>query len=201
MGNFHIILDRDGVINEDSDQYIKSPDEWIPIPGSLEAIARLDHAGYSVAVATNQSGIARGLFSEKDLDAMHGKMYQELARLGAHIDLIAWCPHGPGEGCHCRKPAPGLYETIAERWRISLKGIPIIGDSLRDLQAAVAVAARPILVRTGKGRETEKNLAEIKGVTVYDNLDQAVSALLKGISKIRDARAGQGGPATFDHSK
>jgi len=111
----YIILDRDGVINEDSDDYIKSPEEWIPIPGSLEAIARLEHAGYSVAIATNQSGIARGLFTERDLDAMHMKLHHELARLGAHIDLIAWCPHGPGEGCTCRKPAPGLYEQIASQ--------------------------------------------------------------------------------------
>lgn len=179
MANLHIILDRDGVINEDSDQYIKSPEEWIPIPGSLEAIARLSHAGYSVAVATNQSGIARGLFSEKDLDAMHSKLHQELARLGAHIDLIAWCPHGPGEGCRCRKPAPGLYETIAERWGITLKGIPIVGDSLRDLKSAVAVGARPILVRTGKGKMTELEIGDMEGVTVYDDLKQAVSSLLK----------------------
>lgn len=179
MSGLHIILDRDGVINEDSDQYIKSPDEWIPIPGSLEAIASLNHAGYSVAVATNQSGIARGLFSESVLDAIHGKMHRELARLGAHVDLVAWCPHGPGDGCHCRKPETGLYETIAERWGITLQEIPIVGDSLRDLQAAAAVGARPILVRTGKGRKTEEELAGIEGVTVHDDLAKAVSQLLK----------------------
>ena len=174
----YIILDRDGVINEDSDQYIKSPEEWVPIPGSLEAIARLNHEGWSVAVATNQSGIARGLFTPQDLDAMHRKLHHELARLGAHIDLIAWCPHGPGAGCNCRKPAPGLYRQIAHRWSQDLAGMPVVGDSLRDLQAAVAVNARPILVRTGKGEETEKQLQGLGDVTVFDNLEQVAAALL-----------------------
>ena len=178
MRQRYIILDRDGVINEDSDDYIKSPEEWIPIPGSLEAIARLEHAGYSVAVATNQSGIARGLFTERDLNAMHMKLHQALARLGAHIDLIAWCPHGPGEGCGCRKPSPGLYRQLASRWQVELAGMPVVGDSLRDLQAAVSVGARPLLVRTGKGKKTEKQLQEIGNVPVFDNLEQLVAALL-----------------------
>ncbi len=178
MRQRYIILDRDGVINEDSDDYIKSPEEWIPIPGSLEAIARLEHAGYSVAVATNQSGIARGLFTEQDLNAMHMKLHQALARLGAHIDLIAWCPHGPGEGCGCRKPSPGLYRQLASRWQVELAGMPVVGDSLRDLQAAVSVGARPLLVRTGKGKQTEKQLREIGEVPVFDNLEQLVAALL-----------------------
>ena len=178
MEQRYIILDRDGVINEDSDDYIKSPEEWIPIPGSLEAIARLEHAGYSVAVATNQSGIARGLFTEQDLNAMHRKLHHELARMGAHIDLIAWCPHGPGEGCSCRKPAPGLYQQLASRWEVDLSGMPVVGDSLRDLQAAVSVGASPILVRTGKGRKTEEQLQELGNVPVFDNLEQVAAALL-----------------------
>ena len=170
MSHRYIILDRDGVINQDSDQYIKSPEEWIPLPGSLEAIARLNQAGFAVAVATNQSGIARGLFDELALNAMHQKLHHELSRFGAHLDLIAYCPHGPDDGCSCRKPEPGLYLQIAARWGISLEGVPIVGDSLRDLQAALTVGANPILVRTGKGRETEKQLDRLPPIPVFDDL-------------------------------
>lgn len=175
-----IILDRDGVINEDSDEFIKSVDEWIPIPGSLEAIARLTHAGYHVAVASNQSGLSRGLFDVTTLDAMHQKMYTMLAKLGGQVDLIAFCPHGPDDDCDCRKPKPGLYHEIAGRWGIKLKGMPIIGDSRRDLEAAVAVGAQPVLVRTGKGDKTLSNLSGLGEVSIYDNLAQAVDALLAG---------------------
>jgi len=182
MSEHYVILDRDGVINEDSDDYIKSPEEWIPIPGSLEAIARLNHAGYSVAIATNQSGIARGLFDEQILNAMHQKLHRELARLGAHVELIAWCPHGPDDGCDCRKPAPGLYHQISRRWNQPLEGMPIIGDSLRDLQAARAVGALPILVRTGKGHRTEAEL-EDPTVAVFDDLAQAAVWLTSGQNK------------------
>ncbi len=170
MNRRHLILDRDGVINRDSDHFIKSPEEWIPLPGALEAIARLNQAGWSVAVATNQSGIARGLFDELALNAMHQKLHRELSRLGGQIDFIAYCPHGPDDGCDCRKPAPGLLHQIARRWRISLEGVPVVGDSLRDLQAARAVGARPVLVRTGKGRRTlEQGLGGIDAA-VYDDL-------------------------------
>ncbi len=177
MSARHIILDRDGVINEDSDDFIKSPEEWIPIPGSLEAIARLNQAGYQVAVASNQSGIARGLFDTRTLNAIHQKLHRELARLGAQVDLVAWCPHGPDDGCECRKPAPGLYRRIARRWNAPLEGMPVIGDSLRDLQAAWAVEAKPILVRTGKGRRTEASLEDPR-VPVFDDLAAAVKWLL-----------------------
>ena len=178
MESRYLILDRDGVINFDSDDYIKSPDEWEPIPGSLEAIAQAQHAGWSIAVATNQSGIGRGLFNERTLDAIHEKLHHELAKLGAHIELIAWCPHLPEAGCDCRKPKPGLYRQIAERWGIDLEGVPVIGDSLRDLQAAQAVKARPLLVRTGNGRHTER-LPEAAQVPVFDDLQQAIAALLE----------------------
>src|SRR5699024_3870799 len=144
-----VILDRDGVINEDADDYIKSADEWRPIAGSLKAIARLKSAGYTVAVATNQSGIGRGLFDEEALRAMHAKMARLLAGHGdAAIDAIFHCPHTPDAGCQCRKPAPGLLEAIAGHFDIPLAGVPVIGDSTRDMQAASAVAARPMLVLT-----------------------------------------------------
>lgn len=174
-----IILDRDGVINQDSDDYIKTVDEFIPLPGSLEAIARLHQAGYRVTVATNQSGIARGYYDIATLNAMHDKLRRLLSNLGAGIDMIAFCPHGPDDNCDCRKPKPGLYREIAKRFETSLEGVPIIGDSLRDLQAAVEVGAKPILVRTGKGMRTLEKKGELEGIPVYDDLAAAVTALLE----------------------
>jgi D-glycero-D-manno-heptose 1,7-bisphosphate phosphatase len=145
-----IILDRDGTINEDSAQFIKSPAEWRPLPGALEAIARLNHAGWHVVVASNQSGLGRGLFDVATLNAMHNKMHTMLAAVGGRIDAIFYCPHGPEESCTCRKPASGLFEQIRERYGMSLEGIPTVGDSLRDLVAGVAVGCEPHLVLTGK---------------------------------------------------
>lgn len=175
----YIILDRDGVINQDSDKFIKSPDEWIPINGSLEAIARLSRAGYRIFVATNQSGVARGLFDIETLNAIHQKMLQEIQHLGGTIDAVLFCPHGPDDGCDCRKPEPGLYLEIAQRTSKSLKDVPVIGDSLRDLLAAESVGARPILVKTGKGRRTLKQHAdELSHLSVYDDLASAVDMLL-----------------------
>ncbi|NOY63686.1 MAG: D-glycero-beta-D-manno-heptose 1,7-bisphosphate 7-phosphatase, partial [Gammaproteobacteria bacterium] len=141
-----IVLDRDGVINEDSDAYIKSPEEWIPIAGSLEAIARLNRAHYTVVVATNQSGLARGMFDVGMLNRIHSKMRALLSDAGGHVEAIFFCPHGPDDGCECRKPSPGLMLQIAKRLHVALINVPIIGDSLRDLQAAQAVGARPMLV-------------------------------------------------------
>lgn len=176
-----IVLDRDGVINEDSDAYIKSVDEWVPIAGSLEAIARLVHGGYRVLVASNQSGIARGLFTIDDLNAMHRKMGLALAQLGAQVEAVFFCPHAPEDGCQCRKPRPGLFEDIGRRLQISLDAIPVVGDALRDVQAARAVGATPILVLTGKGRATvERHSAELRGVAVYSDLAAAADALLRG---------------------
>lgn len=172
------ILDRDGVINVDSDAFVKSPEEWLPLPGALEAIARLHHAGWRVFVATNQSGIARGLFSEAALAAIHEKMRAALGALGATIDGIVVCPHGPDDGCACRKPNPGLYLEIAELSGQRLRGVPIIGDSYRDLEAACAVGARPILVRTGKGERTLTAHPELANGEVYDDLAAAVDTLL-----------------------
>lgn len=157
-----VILDRDGVINYDSAQFIKSPEEWKPIPGSLEAIARLNQAGFRIALATNQSGIGRGLFDMATLNAIHDKMYRALAQCGGRIDALFYCPHTADAHCGCRKPKPGMLEEIARRFGTDLKDIPSVGDSLRDLQASVAVGAQPILVRTGKGEKTlaDGNLPE-----------------------------------------
>jgi D-glycero-D-manno-heptose 1,7-bisphosphate phosphatase len=173
-----VILDRDGVINEDSADYIKSPEEWIPIPGSLEAIARLHRAGWHVIVATNQSGIARKLFDPDALVRIHEKMRRSVSDAGGLIDAIFFCPHGPHDNCNCRKPRPGLFLDIARRLRISLNGIPAIGDTLQDLHAAKAAGARPILVRTGKGAATLDTYDSAIVVPVYDNLACAVDDLL-----------------------
>lgn len=151
-----IVLDRDGVINQDSAEYIKSPDEWIPLPGSLEAIARLNEAGWRVVVATNQSGLARGYFSMEILNAIHGKMRRLLHQAGGMVDAIFICPHGPDEGCDCRKPAPGLFRDIAQRYDVDLNGVPAVGDSLRDLQAGAQVGCAPWLVLTGNGDSTAR---------------------------------------------
>ncbi|MGD9592925.1 MAG: D-glycero-beta-D-manno-heptose 1,7-bisphosphate 7-phosphatase [Candidatus Berkiella sp.] len=151
-----IILDRDGVINEDSDEYIKSPQEWHPIPGSLEAIALLNQLGYTVSVATNQSGIARGYYSLETLMQIHQKMHNSVNALGGNIDSIFYCPHGPDDNCDCRKPKPGLLHQINSHYGISLENVPVIGDSWRDLQAAIAVKAKPFLVLTGKGLKTQQ---------------------------------------------
>lgn len=173
-----IILDRDGVINEESDTYITSPEEWVPIPGSLEAIARLNHGGYRVLVATNQAGLARGLFTVEVLNAIHCKMHRELARLGGQVEAVFFCPHGPNDSCLCRKPLPGLFDEIAKRLKLNLSGIPFIGDSLRDIQAAQAVGASPTLVLTGKGSHTlAVHGRELTGVPFYTDLLTVVDSL------------------------
>ena len=173
-----VVLDRDGVINKDSDAFIKSPDEWVAIPGSLEAIARLCDAGYTVAVATNQSGIARGYYDEKVLGAIHDKMLAGAREAGGKIDFIAFCPHGPDDGCDCRKPQPGLLKQIAEHYRAPLYDVPVVGDSLRDLQAAAAVGASPMLVLTGKGEKTANDMPEaFRAIPIYADLASATDAL------------------------
>jgi len=173
-----IILDRDGVINHDSDQFIKSPEEWKPLEGSLEAIARLNQNGYRVVVATNQSGIGRGLFDMPTLNAIHDKMHKSCSLVGARIDAVFFCPHTGENNCRCRKPKSGMMEEIALRYNISLAGVPSVGDSLRDLQAAVAMGAQPYLVLTGKGIKTQLagNLPE--GTKIYSDLATVVSKLI-----------------------
>jgi len=174
-----VVLDRDGVINKDSRDFIKAPDEWVPLAGSLDAIARLTRAGYTVAVASNQSGLARGLFDKPTLGAIHDRMLAAVAAAGGRIDRVEVCPHGPDEGCDCRKPAPGLLLRLGRHYGIDLRGVACIGDSERDLVAASAVGARPILVRTGNGKRTEELLLERgESVEVYDDLLAAAVQLI-----------------------
>jgi len=166
-----VILDRDGVINRDSRDYVRTADEWIPLPGSLDAIARLNAAGYTVAVASNQSGLARGYFTRRELRAMHRKFRRLLAQHGGSVARIEVCPHGPDAGCRCRKPAPGLIERLNRHFAVSPGDVTVIGDSLRDLEAARAAGSRPVLVRSGNGRRTESALPrEFVDVPVYDDL-------------------------------
>jgi D-glycero-D-manno-heptose 1,7-bisphosphate phosphatase len=172
-----VILDRDGVINVDSDQFIKNPEEWKPIPGSLEAIARLSHSGFHVVVATNQSGVGRGLFDMAMLNAIHDKMYRALGQYGGRIDAVFYCPCAADHNCDCRKPKPGMFHEIAQRFGMELAGVPSIGDSLRDLQAAHAAGAQPILVLTGKGRKTEAAGNLPPGTQVFADLAAAVRAI------------------------
>jgi D-glycero-D-manno-heptose 1,7-bisphosphate phosphatase len=174
-----IIFDRDGVINEESAAYIKSPAEWRPIPGSLEAIARFNRAGWQVAVATNQAGVGRGLFDLDILTAIHRKMHAALAAVGGRIDLLVFCPHTPDDNCTCRKPEPGLLREIAERLSVSLTDVPAVGDSERDLAAARAVGARPILVHTGNGAATAAALAPPDEVEMFADLAAVAGVLLK----------------------
>lgn len=173
-----VILDRDGVINADSDQFIKSPDEWIALPGSLEAIAQLNQAGYRVIVASNQSGIARGLFDMATLNAIHAKMHRAAAALGARIDAVFFCPHTSADHCDCRKPKPGLLRDIAHRYDVDLTGVPLVGDALRDLQAAAAVNATPHLVLTGKGKATLAAGKLPPGTQIHDDLQAFVRDFL-----------------------
>lgn len=173
-----IVLDRDGVINQDSAAYIKSPGEWRPIAGSLNAISRLNQAGFHVIVATNQSGIGRGLFDMAALNAIHDKMHKALAQAGARVDAIFYCPHAGDDNCHCRKPKPGMLEDIGHRLNTSLSGVPVIGDSLRDLQAAAATQALPMLVLTGKGRKTQRAGGLPPDTRVFADLAAAVDALV-----------------------
>ena len=165
-----IILDRDGVINEDSDDYIKSPQEWIPIQGSLDAISQLNHAGYRVVVVTNQSGIGRGFYDIDTLNQMHRKMYQLLSDHGGYIDAVFYCPHKPEDNCDCRKPKTGLLDSIAERYTITLTDVPYVGDSIVDIKAAEAVGAKPFLVKTGKGERTLANPDYNAKIPVYNDL-------------------------------
>jgi len=174
-----IILDRDGVINEDSDNYIRTVDEFMPYADSLDAIARLNQAGYTVAIATNQSGIARGYYDEKTLAAMHDKLAKQLALRQGRVDYIAICPHAPDAHCDCRKPLPGLLQQIARHFDTSLDGVTLVGDKLADIQAAQAAGARPVLVKTGKGERTLAKGEGLENVPVYTNLAAFVDDFLK----------------------
>lgn len=173
-----VILDRDGVINKDSDNFIKNPNEWIPIPGSLEAIAMLNQHGFRIAVATNQSGVSRGLFDMATLNSIHDKMHRELALLGGRIDAVFYCPHSADDHCDCRKPKPGMIKEIGKRFSLELNEVFAVGDALRDLQAFADAGCKTILVRTGKGEETLKagNLPD--GTLVFVDLNEAALHIL-----------------------
>lgn len=173
-----IILDRDGVINYDSDQYIKSPDEWQPIPGSLEAIALLNRHGYQVLVATNQSGIARGHYDLETLDLIHEKLMRELASVGGYVDEIFFCPHHPDEKCNCRKPQPGLIRRIQEKYKINLAETFFIGDSHVDILAAQSAGCKPLLVLTGNGQRLLANFPEFASIPSFADLAHAVDYVL-----------------------
>ncbi|MFM2066149.1 MAG: D-glycero-beta-D-manno-heptose 1,7-bisphosphate 7-phosphatase [Pseudomonadota bacterium] len=178
-----VILDRDGTLNEDSDDYIKSVDEWVPLPGALEAVARLNQEGWRVVLATNQSGLGRGLFDMATLNAMHLKMNTLLAQHGGRIDAVFFCPHAPEDSCDCRKPLPGLFEKIGERYGVELAGVPAVGDALRDLQAAATAGCPPHLVRTGKSRHLDDaGIARmhelVPGLTVHADLAAFAEALI-----------------------
>ena len=173
-----IILDRDGVINYDSAQFVKSPDEWRPLPGSIEAIARLNQNGYRVVVATNQSGVGRGLFDMSTLNSINDKMMELVFRQGGRIDAVFFCPCTAEQKCHCRKPDTGMFEDIAARFHVNLTGVPTVGDSLRDLEAGAKVGCAPILVLTGKGKKTQAKGDLPKGTKVFSDLAEAVKHLV-----------------------
>jgi D-glycero-D-manno-heptose 1,7-bisphosphate phosphatase len=174
-----VILDRDGVINHDSDDFVKTPAEWLPIDGSIDAIARLSDAGFTVAIATNQSGVGRKLMDQPALDAIHDKLRSLVSDAGGYVDRIAYCPHHPDDGCDCRKPAPGLYHQLAQAYGVPLDDVPVVGDSSRDLDAARSVNARPILVLTGNGEQTAADLQQRgDSVETFADLDAAASALI-----------------------
>ncbi|MGB0954696.1 MAG: D-glycero-beta-D-manno-heptose 1,7-bisphosphate 7-phosphatase [Panacagrimonas sp.] len=173
-----VILDRDGVINQDSDQFIRSVDDWRPIAGSLEAMARLNQAGYRIVVASNQSGIGRGLFDYDALFAIHDRLQRELAEHGGHIDAIAFAPEHPDEATQMRKPAPGMLKDLSRRLQFDLAACCFVGDALSDIQAARAAGCRPVLVRTGKGRRTEAEHA-LQGVSIHDDLASFVDQRLR----------------------
>ena len=187
-----IILDRDGTLNEDRDDFIKSPAEWVPLPGSLEAIARLNHAGWRTVLATNQSGLGRGLFDMATLNAIHVKMNGELARHGGRIDAVFFCPHLPEDGCDCRKPLPGLMKLIGERYSLDLKDVPMVGDSLRDLQAGAAAGCPTHMVGTGKGAGLddagrEHVLEEVPGTLFHADLAAFADYMIRRERKRRGA--------------
>ena len=174
-----VLLGRDGVINEISHTFVATPEEWHPIPGSIRAIARLSYAHYHVVVTTNQPALAGGELSVGACNRIHERLRREVANEGAKIDAIMFCPHGAEEKCTCRKPSPGMFREIAQRLNINLEAVPVIGDSLADVEAARAVGARPMLVRTGLGRLTEERGTGLAGVPVFDDLAAAVDALLR----------------------
>ena len=179
MAQRFIALDRDGVINEDSDQYIKVPSEWHPIPGSIDAIAKLTQAGFRIAVISNQSGLSRGLFDLSALNAIHRRFRDCLSLSGGRIEMILFCPHAPWDKCACRKPLAGLFDELSRRLGIPLAGVPFVGDSITDIEAGSQVGMEPILVRSGKGQKTLTEFPErLAGVRVFRDLKQLADSII-----------------------
>ncbi|MGA0610622.1 D-glycero-beta-D-manno-heptose 1,7-bisphosphate 7-phosphatase [Caldimonas sp. KR1-144] len=198
-----VILDRDGTINVDRDDYVKSPDEWQPLPGALEAIARLNHAGWHVVIATNQSGLGRGLFDMASLNAIHAKLNLALAHVGGRIDAIFFCPHSATDACVCRKPQPGLFEQIGLRYGVDLKTVATLGDSLRDLQAGAAAGCEPHLVRTGKtvgldAAGLDALVQQVPGTRVHDDLAAFAEFMISRERSRRAAAKAEGAPRSAD---
>lgn len=194
-----VIIDRDGTINVDRDDYVKSTDEWEPLPGALEAIARLNHAGWHVVIATNQGGLGRGLFDMSTLNAIHAKLNDALMRVGGRIDAIFFCPHAPTDVCVCRKPQPGLFEQIGLRYNLDLKSVVTVGDSLRDLQAGAAVGCEPHLVKTGKARGLDAAglaalVQQVPGTRVHDDLTAFAEFMIARERSRRAAAKAEGAP-------
>ena len=194
-----IILDRDGTINWDSEDFIKTADEWIPMPGALEAIAQLNHAGWRVVLAINQPGLGRGLFEMASLNQIHAKMNKLLAAQGGRIDAVFFCPHASDEGCSCRKPRPGLFQQIAERYGVELRNVPAAGDGLRDIEAGVAAGCEAHLLLTGQGAQFRDRLASGEplpetfpaGTLVHDDLAAFASFILAREARLQPARAAE----------
>ncbi len=173
-----LVIDRDGVINEEAEDFVKTPAEWIPIPGSLEAIARASKAGVRCVVMSNQSGLARGLLNIETLNAIHRKMSNMLWKMGGSVEAVFFCPHGPDEGCACRKPRPGMLEQIQKRTQVPFHAMAVIGDRATDVEAAQTVNAQPVLVKTGHGQATLESDIDLRGTLVYDTLASAVDAII-----------------------
>jgi D-glycero-D-manno-heptose 1,7-bisphosphate phosphatase len=179
-----VIFDRDGTLNEPRADYVKGPEEWVPIPGALEAVAKLNHAGWHAVVACNQAGVGRGLFDVSALNGMHLKLNQMLAKVGGRLDAIFMCPHTPEDGCDCRKPAPGLYREIGVRYGVDLSGVPAVGDTYIDLQACAAAGCEPHLVLSGKAatlspEQVELMVAQVPGTQVHTDLGAFADFLIE----------------------
>ena len=189
-----IILGRDGILNEFREDHIKSPEEWVPVPGALEAVARLNHAGWHVVVATNQSGIGRGMIDMAAVNAVHAHMLRALQALGGRIDAVFFCPHTPDDGCDCRKPLPGMAREIGRRYGVDLRQVPMVGETLRDLQAARAAGCEPHLVRSGRAKALDAAqlaslLEQVPGTFVHSDLGELATHLLER-EHLRDSQTG-----------
>jgi D-glycero-D-manno-heptose 1,7-bisphosphate phosphatase len=189
-----IILGRDGILNEFREDHIKAPEEWVAVPGALEAVSRLNHAGWHVVVATNQSGIGRGMIDMAAVNAVHAHMMRSLQGFGGRIDAVFFCPHTPEDGCDCRKPLPGMVLDIGRRYGVDLREVPMVGDTLRDLQAAQAAGCEPHLVRSGRAAELGADevaglIAQVPGTFVHQDLGELATHLLER-EHLRDSQSG-----------